>query len=156
MKPWKGLVVAALTTLNYEQTWAQGWVWATIAGPWDNYNKNVTVDSADNVFVVNSFYTPGGVQSYTNTWINKFDGSGNELWSRLGGGSDRAVDRDGNLFVAGTMSFTSGGSNKAVFGDTNQSGSALTLYDRCTYASMFLVSLVASILFLGAWHSGLG
>jgi len=76
---------------------------------WDEA-RGVAVDSFGNVYVAGSTrgVLPGQTSSgYSDAFIRKYDGSGNELWTRQFGTSDSdeargvAVDASGNVCVAG-------------------------------------------------------
>jgi len=92
-----------------------------------DYARGIAVDSSDNVYVVDSTggTLPGQTSSGGNdAFVRKYDGSGNEIWTRQFGTSDSdgatgvAVDPSNNVYVAcvttGTLpGQTSSGGNDA-------------------------------------------
>ncbi len=90
--------------------------------------RGVTVDSADNVYIVGNTYgaLPGYTnQGWTDTYLAKYDASGNQLWVRQFGtssyeqGQSVAVDADGNAFIGGStwgyLGTDPGGSHSGAF-----------------------------------------
>ena len=87
-------------------------LWTRQFGSWErDFARAVAVDSADNAYVVGETHgtLPGQVSGGGfDAWVRKYDAAGKELWTQQfgGGGGDSgwgaAVDRGGNLYVAGT------------------------------------------------------
>jgi len=86
-------------------------VWTRQFGTSDYDFGYVTVDASGNVYVVGNTYgtLPGQSSSgWADAFVRKYDGSGNELWTRQFGSSgseylagDAAIDASGNVYVAG-------------------------------------------------------
>lgn len=72
----------------------------------DDYGHGITVDHADNIYIVGSNYYPNNNSG--NIILIKYDKFGNEIWNRKWGGNysdsgyDVAVDFFNNVYVIGT------------------------------------------------------
>ncbi len=73
---------------------------------WSQYHKGwssavvVGADKQGNVFVTGRSNPSGGAMS-SKKYITKYDGSGNQLWTRTSGGEDMVIDGAGNAAVVG-------------------------------------------------------
>jgi len=115
-------------------------LWTKQFGTSDNdYAPGVAVDASGNVYAAG--YTGGALPGQSSpgggdAFVRKYDGSGNELWTRQFGTSDYdyaesvAVDASGNVYVAGLTSGvlprqTSSGGGDAFVRKYDGSGSEL-------------------------------
>src|ERR1041385_4366878 len=116
------LLIASLIASSFQTISAQApdWLWAKRAtGQYSNNSSSITSDSSGNVYVAGYFYgdtlqfdsmtllNPYGNNGYTNSFITKYDTSGNILWVKAiqGNGNNIttsiACDRTGNIYIAG-------------------------------------------------------
>ena len=109
------LIVASLLSpvllISAKAAWGQEIGWTRQFGTSDNdYAPGLAVDASGNVYIAG--YTLGALpgQSFSGSmdaFVRKYDGEGNELWTRQFGTSDNdsayglAVDASGNVYVAG-------------------------------------------------------
>lgn len=89
---------------------------------WEDFGGNMAVDDSGNVYVISSvLIAPLGLwtQGRYDAFVRKYDGDGNELWSRQFGTDEDdyanavGVDGDGNVYIAGSTRGTLPGYNAA-------------------------------------------
>ncbi|MCJ8163894.1 SBBP repeat-containing protein [Pontibacter sp. E15-1] len=148
---------AAVTiTVNPAAVQEDDWAWVK-AGKSSGYSpaigRSVTTDAAGNVYVTGDFGTTIQLGASTlistgnqDVFVAKYDASGNMLWAKSAGGSagndysdDIAVDRQGNVYVAGTF-------GNVFYGDNGGTATfdAINLTSSSKDGNMFLVKYDAN------------
>ncbi len=102
--PW--ILLASSNVAGQSTTWAR-----QFGTSWPDHASDVATDEAGNVFLVGQTagVLPGQSRQggLSDAYLRKYDGEGNELWTRQFGGQgddaaqDVAVDHSGNLYVVG-------------------------------------------------------
>ncbi len=98
-----------ITTIKYDKNGAQQWI-RKYNGPSDNDDSGIAIalDNSGNVFVTGTVYND---TSRSDIIVLKYETNGNLLWSKTTGGTasyydyvnDIAVDKDGNVYITGTV-----------------------------------------------------
>jgi len=108
------LLLASLMSLLLipaEAAWGQDIEWIRQFGTYESeFAMDVVVDASGNVYVTGTTYgaLPGQASSgFDDAFVRKYDGAGNEIWTRQFGSSQYdyavgvAVDASGSVYVAG-------------------------------------------------------
>jgi hypothetical protein len=157
--------VGEADVLLAKYTTTGAFVWARQAGgAWDDEATAVATDWQGNVFVTGVFHDTASFDAtqlvsagHEDMFLAKYDGAGNLLWVRRGGGSaddpgsDVAVDPWGNCYVAGRFEFTAVfGADTLVSTGTSDSDLFLVKYDPSGNVTWVIQGSSSN------WSSGIG